>query len=212
MTWVRNHPKDFPDKPFPALMKQVGYLVGVPIHYYAAIDLAGFRKMIDAVGGVTVDNPKAINDPRYDWLDGTYGFYLDAGKVKLNGKKALAYARSRQGVGDSDFTRAARQQQLLVALRDKLTKPEMLTKLPDILKVAGDTVRTSLPSDRLEEFIKLAREVDNKAITREILTYPYAFHPPTSSTGGVWTLQLKMDKVAALSRKLFGADSRYAEN
>jgi polyisoprenyl-teichoic acid--peptidoglycan teichoic acid transferase len=212
MTWVRNHPKDFPDKPFPALMKQVGYLVGVPIHYYAALDLAGFRKMIDAAGGVTVDNPKAIKDPLYDWLDGTSGFYLEAGKVKLNGKNALAYARSRQGVGDSDFTRAARQQQLLVALRDKLTKPEMLTKLPDILKVAGDTVRTSLPSDRLEEFIKLAREVDNKSITREILTYPYAFHPPTSSTGGVWTLQLKMDRVAALSRKLFGPDSRYPED
>ena len=212
MTWVRNHPQDWEDKPFPALMKQVGYLVGVPIHYYAAIDLEGFRKMIDAVGGVTVDNPKAISDPRYRWLDGTSGFYLDAGKVKLNGKKALAYARSRQGVGDSDFTRAARQQQILVALRNKLTKPEMLTKLPDILDVAGDTVRTNLPSDRLEEFITLAREVDTKAITREILTYPYAFHPPTSSTGGVWTLQLKMDKVGALSRKLFGADSRYSEN
>jgi polyisoprenyl-teichoic acid--peptidoglycan teichoic acid transferase len=212
MTWVRNHPKQFEDKPFPALMKQIGYLVGVPIHYYAAIDLEGFRKMIDAVGGVTVNNPKAINDPRYRWLDGTSGFYLDAGKVKLNGKKALAYARSRQGIGDSDFTRAARQQQILVALRNKLTTPEMLPKLPEILNVAGDTVRTNLPSDRLEEFITLAREVDTKAITREILTYPYAFHPPTSSTGGVWTLQLHMDKVGALSRKLFGADSRYSEN
>ncbi len=76
--------------------------------------------MIDAVGGVTVDNPKAINDPRYDWLDGTSGFYLDAGKVHLNGRKALAYVRSRQGIGDTDFTRAARQQQVLVALRNKL--------------------------------------------------------------------------------------------
>ena len=118
MTWARNHPKDFPDGPFPTLIKEVGYLIGVPIHYYAAIDLQGFRKMIDAVGGVTVDNPKAINDPRYDWLDGgPYGFYMKAGPVTLNGRNALAYARSRQGVGDSDFTRAARQQQLLVALQ-----------------------------------------------------------------------------------------------
>ena len=115
-------------------------------------------------------------------------------------------------MGDSDFTRAARQQQLLVALRNKLTSPEMLPKLPEILDVAGDTVRTNLPTDRLEEFIALAREVDTDAITREVLTYPYAYHPPTSSTGGVWTLQLKMDKVGALSRKLFGEDSRYAEN
>ena len=48
MTWVRNHPKQFKDKPFPALMKEIGFLVGVPIHYFAAIDLQGFRKMIDA--------------------------------------------------------------------------------------------------------------------------------------------------------------------
>jgi LCP family protein required for cell wall assembly len=210
MTWVRNHPGDYPDKPFPALMKQVGYLVGVPIHYFAAIDLQGFRKMINAVGGVTVNNPKPINDPAYDWLDGTYGFTLPAGKVQLNGRTALAYARSRQGEGDTDFTRAARQQQLLVALRNKLTSADMLTKLPDIISVAGDTVRTNLPSGRFEEFIKLAREVDPEAIQREVLTYPYAYHPPTASTGGVWTLQLRMKRVAELSRKLFGDDSRYA--
>ncbi len=210
MTWVRNHPKEFAERPFPALMKEIGFLVGVPIHYFAAIDLAGFRKMIDAAGGVTVDNPKAINDPRYDWLDGTSGFYLKAGKVQLNGKLALAYARSRQGVGDSDFTRAARQQQLLVALRNKLTSPEMITKLPDIIRAAGDTVRTNLPTDRLDEFITLAREVDSDAINQHVLTYPIAFHPPTSPPGGVWTLQLHMDKVAELSKKLFGSDSRYA--
>ncbi len=212
MTWVRNHPKDFDEKPFPALMKQVGYIVGVPIHYFAAIDLQGFLRMVDAVGGVTVDNPKAINDPRYDWLDGTSGFSLEAGKVKLNGRTALAYARSRQGIGDSDFTRAARQQQLLVALRAKLASADMIPKLPDIIRAAGDTVRTNLPTDRFEEFITLARELDTDAINRVVLTYPIAFHPPTSSTGGVWTLQLHMDKVAELSKKLFGEDSRYAGN
>jgi LCP family protein required for cell wall assembly len=210
MTWVRNHPKEFKEKPFPALMKQVGYLVGVPIHYFAAIDLQGFRRMVDAVGGVTVNNPKAINDPRYDWLDGTHGFYLDAGKVTLSGRTALAYARSRQGAGDSDFTRAARQQQLLVALRTKLTSADMIPRLPDVINAAGDTVRTNLPTDRFEEFLTLAREVDTDAINRVVLTYPIAFHPPTSSTGGVWTLQLHMDKVAALSKKLFGEDSRYS--
>ena len=212
MTWARNHPKDFPDGPFPTLIKEVGYLIGVPIHYYAAIDLQGFRKMVDAVGGVTVNNPKAIVDPRYDWLDGTHGFYLNAGTVKLDGRHALAYARSRQGVGDSDFTRAARQQQLLVALREKLSSPSMVTKLPDIIKVAGDTVRTNVPTDRLEELIGLARAVNSDAIDRNVLTYPIAFHPPTQSTGGVWTLQLHMDKVAELSKKLFGSDSRYAGN
>ena len=71
----------------------------MPIHYYAAIDLQGFRKMIDAVGGVTVDNPKAINDPRYEWLDGTYGFTLPAGKVKLNGNEGARLCAVATGRG-----------------------------------------------------------------------------------------------------------------
>ena len=69
---------------------------------------------------------------------------------------------------------------------------------------------TNLPTDRLDEFITLAHEVDSDAINQHVLTYPIAFHPPTSATGGVWTLQLHMDKVAELSKMLFGSDSRYA--
>ena len=210
MSWARLHPKDMPDGPFPTLVKELGYLLGVPIHYYAAINLNGFVKVIDDVGGVTVDNPRAISDPRYAWLDGRYGFYLSAGKVKLDGQTALAYVRSRQGVGDSDFTRAARQQQLLVALRSKLTSPDMLPKLPTLIQVAGDNVRTNLPTDRLDQFIGLARKVDTKAIKQYVLGPPYSIHPPDSATGGIYTLKLQMDKLAALSIKLFGSDSRYA--
>jgi LCP family protein required for cell wall assembly len=210
MTWARNHPSEFPDGPFPTLIKEVGYLVGVPIHYYAAIDLQGFRRVIDTVGGVTVVNEKPINDPRYAWLDGTHGFYLDAGTVKLDGRTALAYARSRQGVGDSDFTRAARQQQLLLALRAKLTSPDMITKLPDIIKVAGDTIRTNFDTGRLEEMIAIARGVDSKSVQQFVLGPGYATHPPNNTTGGIYTLKLDLVRVAKLSIRLFGSDSRYA--
>ena len=210
MSWAGSHPSDFPLGAFPTLIKEVGYLIGVPIHYYAAIDLDGFRRMIDEVGGVTVDNPKVINDPKYDWLDGTHGFYLKAGTVTLNGRTALAYVRSRQGVGDSDFTRAARQQQLLVALRAKLAAPDMIPRLPAILGVAGDTVRTNLPTDNLEQFIGLARSVDTSTIKRYVLGPPISLHPPDSTTGGVYTLSLQMDRMAKLSVQLFGSDSRYA--
>lgn len=212
MTWAAAHPSDYPDGPFPTLIRELGYLIGVPIHYYAAIDLMGFKRMIDVVGGVTVDNPRVINDPLYDWLDGTSGFYLKAGTVTLDGRTALAYVRSRQGAGDNDFTRAARQQQLLVALRAKLVSPAMITKLPAILQVAGDTVRTNLPTDRLDQFIALARSVDTSAIKRYVLGPPISLHPPTSSTGGIYTLQLQMDRMAKLSVELFCSDSRYAGN
>jgi LCP family protein required for cell wall assembly len=213
MTWVKNHESDFDNvKPLNALIKQIGFMLGAPIHYYAAIDLAGFRRMIDLVGGVTIDNPRAIVDPRYDWLDGTHGFYLDAGKHKLNGRNALAYVRSRQGVGDSDFSRARRQQQVLLALRSKLTSASMLPELPDILKAAGDTVRTNFPSERVAEMIDLAGKVKSDEARQYVLgPSKYAERPPYSETGGIYKLHLKVDALAKLSIDIFGNASRYAQ-
>ena len=211
MTWVRNHPDDFEDEPLNALVKQVGYSLGIPIHYYAAIDLNGFRRMIDEVGGVTVDNPKTINDRRYDWMDGRRGFYLEAGKHKLNGREALAYVRSRQGVGDSDFQRARRQQQVLLALRAKLTSADMLPELPGILDAAGDTVKTNFPSDRIAEMIELAQRVDSDNVRQYVLgPSKYAVRPPYSETDGVYKLRFKEGALARLSIELFGSASRYA--
>ena len=211
MTWVQNHPDDFEDEPLSALIRQVGHLLGAPIHYYAAIDIDGFRRMIDLVGGVTVDNPKLIDDPRYDWLDGRRGFRLKPGEHRLKGDDALAYVRSRQGVGDSDFTRARRQQQVLLALQDRLTTPSMLEKLPEILDTAGDTIRTNFPSDRVGEMIDLAQQVDRETVRQYVLgPSRYAERPPASETGGIYKLRLKMDALAALSIEIFGPSSRYA--
>jgi len=211
MTWVRNHPDEFEDGPLTSLVKQVGYMLGAPIHYYAAVDLAGFRRMIDLVGGVTVDNPRRIADGRYDWLDGRRGFFLSAGKHKLDGDRALAYVRSRQGTGDSDFTRARRQQQVLLALRDKLTDASMLPELPRILDAAGDTVRTNFPSDRVGEMIDLAQRVESDEVRQYVLgPSKYATRPPYSETGGVYKLRLKIDALARLSIEVFGNASRYA--
>jgi LCP family protein required for cell wall assembly len=211
MSNARRHPDDFPDGPLTSLVREIGYLLGAPIHYYAAIDLAGFRRMIDLVGGVTVDNPRAINDPRYDWLDGRFGFTLSAGKHHLDGRTALAYVRSRQGVGDTDFSRARRQQQVLLALREQLTKPENLPQIPGLLDAAGDTIRTNFPSERVGEMIDLAQRVDTSAVKQVVLgPRKYADVPPASETGGTYELRLKMDILAALSIEIFGDASRYA--
>jgi polyisoprenyl-teichoic acid--peptidoglycan teichoic acid transferase len=212
MSWARRHPAEFPEGPFPTLVKQIGHLLGSPIHYYAAVDMAGFRRMIDEVGGITVVNERAINDPRYDWLDGSRGFTLPAGSVQLDGRTALAYVRSRQGAGDSDYTRAARQQQLLLALRQQLTKPAMLPRVSALVTIAGDVIRTNLPEHRLEQLLGVALEMDSGTTRRIVLGPPYSTHPPTSTTGGSWTLRLDMARLAALSIELFGDDSAYASN
>lgn len=212
MTYAQNHPDEFPDGGLPTLVKELGHLLGIPIHYYAAVDLAGFSTMIDRVGGVTIKNETAINDPSYGgWTDGRpIGFRLAKGTHTLDGPNALAYVRSRKTVGDSDFGRARRQQQLLVALQRKLTDPAMISHLPGILSDAEDTVRTNFPSERLGEMLEIGQSLDDTNIRRVVLGPPYALHPPTEETGGVYILRLEMDRLAALSVELFGNDSSYA--
>lgn len=210
MSHARANPAAFPDGPFPTLVTQIGFLLGAPIHYYAAVDMAGLRRLIDEVGGVTVDNPRAINDPAYDWLDGRRGFVLPAGRVTLDGRTALAYVRSRQGAGDNDYTRAARQQQLLLAVRDKVMTPAMLPRIPALVEIAGSLVKTNLPPERLEAMIGVAMDVDTERTRRIVLGPPYSQHPPTSTTAGVWILRLDFERVARLSIELFGDQSRYA--
>ena len=211
MTAARNNPSRYPDGAVGTLTREISYLIGIPVNYYAAINLEGFQKMVDLVGGVDIVNPRWITDPVYDWFNGTYGFTLSPGKHHLDGRTALAYARSRYGAGDNDFTRAARQQQLLVALRAKMATASMLTKLPAILKVAVSTIRTDFPADQIRDYLTLAKQVDEKSIQHFVLGPPYAVHPPTNSTGGTYILQIKFDSLAALSVKIFGSDSRYYE-
>jgi LCP family protein required for cell wall assembly len=210
MTAANNDPAKYPDGGLPTLIRELGFLLGVPIHYYAAVDLAGFARVIDAVGGVTIDNPKAINDPEYGgWTDGRIGFRLSAGKHHLDGETALAYARSRKGAGDNDFTRARRQQQLLVALRDRLTDPTLLPRLPAIIDAGSRSIRTNFPQDRLNEMLTVSQSVvGDDGIRRVVLGPPYAKNPPAGTPGG-YQLVLDMDRLAKLSIELFGADSRY---
>jgi LCP family protein required for cell wall assembly len=209
VSYAATHPAQFPAGPFEAMKAEIGFIVGVPVDHYAALNLGGFRTLIDTIGGITVDNPRAIIDPQYEWLDGTFGVRIPAGVQTLNGKMALAFARSRLGAGDNDFTRAGRQQILLLALRDKLTSPAMLPKLPSILDVAGRTVRTDIPPDLLQTLVELAKSVDKAALQQVVLGPPYSIHPPTTATDNTYILQLDEVELAKVSVQLFAGDSRY---
>jgi LCP family protein required for cell wall assembly len=210
MSYADRNPDEFPDGGKLTLTRELGYLLGIPIHYYAAVDLEGFARLIDRVGGVTINIGTAINDPSYGgWTDGRpVGFKLSKGKQTLDGQEALAFVRSRRTT--SDFSRARRQQQLLIALQRKLTDPSMLPSLPGILADASDTMTTNFPVDGLGKMVDLATKIDESTIKRVVLNAPYSNRPPTSSTGGIYILKLDMDRLAALSVELFGDDSRYA--
>ena len=69
----------------------------------------------------------------------------------MEGAFALAYVRSRHGPGDSDFTRAERQQQVLTAIRDKLTAGNLLLSLPGLLDAVKNMISTDIPSSRISD-------------------------------------------------------------
>jgi LCP family protein required for cell wall assembly len=191
------------------LVKELSFLLGIPIDYYAAVNLPGFTALVDAAGGVTVHNDTAINDPSYGgWTDKRpVGFHLGVGTFTLDGQSALAYARSRMGPANNDFVRARRQQQLILALEKKLTSPSMLPRIPSIMKALSNTVRTNYPADGLAQILTAAKSLNASDTTRVVLGPPYALRSNDPST---YSLTLQMPKIKALSIKLFGSASAYA--
>jgi LCP family protein required for cell wall assembly len=202
-------PAEFPDGPMGTLVNEMSYIVGIPIDYYALIGIAGFSQLIDAVGGVDIDVPRTVDDPGYGFSPTEVGFHVDPGWHHFDGKYGTAYARSRHG--SSDYARAARQQQLLLALRSKLSDPFVLTNLPQILDAVSQIVRTDAPLDRLPDIISIV-ERSTFADTRNIVLDPpqYASGVRTSTGDPTNMNQLNMDAVAQLSIELFGADSLYS--
>ncbi|MEO8469363.1 MAG: LCP family protein, partial [Chloroflexota bacterium] len=207
-SYAAARPAQFPEGGFGTLTREVGYLLGAPVHYYAYVDLAGFQAVVDAVGGVDIVNQKQISDPGYGFPDGAHGFFMTPGAHHVDGRRALAYARSRNGPGDNDFTRSRRQQELLISLKAAFLKPANLTNLPAILDALAHTVQTDYPADRLPDLLLLAKQIPEANVTHLVLGPPYA-RRPTASTG---TYELLIDerKFEAVSIRIFGSDSRFA--
>lgn len=174
MAYADSHPKVFPKGGIQTLQDAVGALLGIPIHYYARMEFAGFISMVDAVGGVDITVVKAIDDPGYDGFgEGKRGWSISAGKHHLDGANALAYARSRKSAGESDFTRAGRQQQIIVALRNAATKDgSLFWELPALLDAVGDTVRSDIPVERLPQLAAAIDEMGSGGITRAVIRHP----------------------------------------
>ncbi|MGZ8515120.1 MAG: LCP family protein, partial [Candidatus Limnocylindrales bacterium] len=174
----------FPKGGMRTLEDAIGALLDIPIHYYARIDFVGFIDMVDAVGGVDVTVAKGFEDPGYDGFGfGKRGWSVTAGPHHLDGPNALAYARSRKAAGESDFTRAARQQQILVALRDKVTSGgNLLFQLPDLLDAVGRTIRSDVPVDKLPALAAIMEEISHQNVVSAVIRYPLV-HPKSTRYG-----------------------------
>ncbi|WP_392752024.1 LCP family protein [Streptomyces sp. LN590] len=121
-------------------VKTVEQLTGVRMDHYIEIDFAGFAGLVDALGGVTVTTTQDIDD------DSSH-LHLDAGTHRLDGTQALAFARTRHGIGDgSDLGRIKLQQQLVEALLKEAGTTDLLTDPAGLYKMA-DAVTGSLTTD-----------------------------------------------------------------
>jgi LCP family protein required for cell wall assembly len=173
-SFATRNPADYPKGGMRTLEDAVGALLDIPIHYYARFDFDGFIGMVDAVGGVDVDVARRFSHPRYDGygLPGT-GWSIEPGRQHLDGANALAYARVRKAAGESDLTRAARQQQILVAFKERLTSGgSIFWALPRLLDAFGGAARTDIPLERLPDLALVADEMGSDAIVRAVIKDP----------------------------------------
>ena len=203
LSYADAHPKDFPKGGMRTLEDAVGALLGIPIHYYARLDFSGFIKMVDAVGGVDINVPRGFDDPTYDGYGAGHvrGYSITAGKHHMTGVEALAYARSRKALGESDFTRQARQQQILVALRDKATHGgSLFFQLPDLIDAVGRTLTSDIPVDRLPALAAIVDEVGKNDVTRVVIRSPL-IHAKSTQYGDSQEPDLK--RIQAVAAGLF---------
>jgi len=156
----------------PALsQKVVEDTLDLPIHYYVAMDFTGFKKMIDTVGGIDVDVKAPINDPYYpNYTSGYAPLKLAAGVQHMNGETALAYSRSRQTT--SDFDRAARQQAVALAFRDKVLSTNLLknpSQIGQIQQAVKDHLKTDLSLREMAKLGEISQKVDSTNISRHVI-------------------------------------------
>jgi LCP family protein required for cell wall assembly len=198
-------PEQYPLGGVGTLKAAIGELLGVPIHYFAAINLIGFKQTVDAIGGVDVTVEKAVSDPTYfDEFGKQVGFFIKPGVYHMDGRMALAFARSRKGAGDNDFTRSDRQQQLLTAIRAELTAGNLLLTLPTLLDAVKNTIATDVPSDRIADLALAVQGTDMSQLERIVLQPPqYMTADPFSSAG--YVLIPDLEAIRAIGAALLGA-------
>jgi LCP family protein required for cell wall assembly len=132
----------------------IGWNLGVPIHKFGVIDFNGFKAVVDSIGGIEVNVPQEIIDNEYPTEDyRTERLMIPAGPIHMDGALALKYVRTRHQ--DSDFGRLQRQQQVLLAIRDKALSIGSIGKVPEVLNTLGDSLQTDLT---LPEILTLAKK------------------------------------------------------
>ncbi|HEY0582055.1 MAG TPA: LCP family protein [Chloroflexota bacterium] len=181
----------------PELAKRtVAQLFGVPVDRYALVDIHAMEHVIDALGGIWIDNPKRLVDTAYPTDNyRTITIDIPAGQQLMNGVTAVEYARTRHP--DSDYGRQARQQQVLLAIRDQALQLSVLPRLPQLLPEVQNLVRTDLSAVEIAQVMSFGRGLDR---ARDIVSLPPnpALTPGYTGPGGAAYINLTAGYRAAV--------------
>ena len=163
--WVagEQYPEAFPGPGTPsenAVKGVISEFLGIPIHFYAMVNLDGFVDIVDALGGVEIYVPEAVIDDDYPSENGTTTerINIQPGLQKLDGHLALAYARSRHQ--DSDYFRMSRQRCVIEAMMEQADPTDLLLNFGKFAEVLKETMITDIPVSTLPELVKLMPMVD----------------------------------------------------
>lgn len=152
-----------------ATLEAVSGTLGIKVQAYVLVDMDGFAKLIDAMGGIRI---KAggwvpISGPTTDEAHGIHGMplgWIPAGDNKLDGFHALWYGRSREFV--DDYARIARQQCVQQAMLKQLDPATLLAKFEDIVKAGTKVVDSNISSSQLGSFVDLAMKSKGQPVSR----------------------------------------------
>ena len=133
------------------------------INYYIQINFTGVERLVDDIGGLTIDNPRSFtsyNNPDY---------YYEEGEITLNGSEALAYARERYAFAEGDNMRGQNQMRLITAIFNKITSsPTLILNYQTILDDLDGYIVTNMESDEIDALVKMQL---NDLATWNIQTY-----------------------------------------
>jgi polyisoprenyl-teichoic acid--peptidoglycan teichoic acid transferase len=212
---VHNRPDFYPAIPnvnggpgYNGLKAILGNLYGLDIRYFVEVNFEGFKKVVDALGGVTINVQIPVVDDHFPGAGGELQrLYIPAGLQHMTGAEALHYARSRHT--SSDFDRGARQQRVLVSLREQTNIQTILPSVNALMDALKSSVRTDIPRALVPQLLQVADGIDARAIRSVLFTPPY--YQTESSDQRGYIILPNISRIRQAVRDAFKVDPGLAE-
>jgi LCP family protein required for cell wall assembly len=180
--------------------------LGVRVDRYVVVNFGGVKATVDAVGGIDVNVPTPIYDPEFpaDQGDGTIVLDIPAGPQHMDGERALQYARTRHQ--DDDYHRLRRQQLVLLALRDKLVSPQVISRLPALIGALQRLGQTDLSPAEIAALACIGPRIDRSAI--QALAIDGGMIIPWTTPGGASVSIPNRDRLSPVVQQFLAGSTR----